>query len=504
MSRPELDKVNKLNFYQNLLKEIYSLVEENRSLLNTNNVQFLVEDHWNSKFNTELKNDLEIFLKEKLENNSSVNLLKYFIQNQPDPKLPYLNSLFDRLKNLFNTWDYKVCTNQDELIKMDRPDLIEFNQIVKQRFTIVQKQNRFMNTKKLYEVDHMSKFVASLCKKQDIFNIVDIGSGRAYISAQLSSSIFDDQFNVIALESSENNVESSMKRLNQMKNNKTPLCPLQVESKFKTITKFIQSSTQLNDIIRQNKASKQLENYALIGLHSCGNLSNSIINIYLDNRESERKLLCNVSCCYNLLREKYDIKIGDINEMDKKSCFPMSQYLNDLKYSLSYNMKIQACHCLFKCLSSVDDFKEQDNLIRWYRCVFQVIIYEFFKSKFSDDPNSTDFNVTVGKKIIGSNSVLSFVSYAKNALKKLGLNNEELNDDKINSYIEKNSIMKQRFDIYIQLKYILSTTMEYLILLDRLVYLYEVDHEEKLEHFLVKLFDPVKSPRCHALISYTK
>lgn len=204
--------------------------------------------------------------------------------------------------------------------------------------------------------------------------MVDIGSGRAYLSAQLSSSIFENKFKVIAIDSSQNNVDSSLKRLDLMKRKTgvfepTPTSEEKPDESFKTFSQFIQSSTELNNLIKENCENKIDENYGLIGLHSCGNLSNSIINLYLHDDKNEnkvkRKLLCNVACCYNLLNEKYandlssgfDFKKTNI-KLDDSSKFPMSFYLNEKKYSLSYNFRMLACHSLYRCFASIDEFKE--------------------------------------------------------------------------------------------------------------------------------------------------
>ena len=64
--------------------------------------------------------------------------------------------------------------------------------------------------------------------------------------------------------------------------------------------------------------------------------------------------------------------------------------------------------------------------------------------------------------------------------------------------------LKIRFDVYLQLKLIISPIVEYIILLDRLIYLYEhqkTSSDLAYKHYLVRIFDPAKSPRCHALIS---
>jgi hypothetical protein len=220
---------------------------------------------------------------------------------------------------------------------------------------------------------------------------VDIGSGRAYLSAQLSSPIFDNSFNVIAIDSSSNNVESSLKRLNTMKRkvniyssknsaSKTDIAPIDTDS-FQTFSQFIQSSTELNNLIKVHikkelDQSNNSSNFGLIGLHSCGNLSNSIINLYLNNLANDedrtsgkfRKLLCNVACCYNLLNEKYshdDVKVNkkynlneSISSIDSSSRFPMSSFLNEQKYALTFNIRMLACHSMDRCIKELDSFKE--------------------------------------------------------------------------------------------------------------------------------------------------
>lgn len=171
-----------------------------------------------------------------------------------------------------------------------------------------------------------------------------------------------------------------MKRVNVMKRKTVVFSPKKPNvaelnkslDRFKTFSQFIQSSTELNNLIKENCENKLEENFALIGLHSCGNLSNSIINLYLNNNDNDdnklsqrKKLLCNVACCYNLLNEKYasdllssyDFKKTNI-KLDDSSKFPMSFYLNERKYALSYNIRMLACHSLYRCLDSIEDFKE--------------------------------------------------------------------------------------------------------------------------------------------------
>ena len=135
---------------------------------------------------------------------------------------------------------------------------------------------------------------------------------------------------------------------------------------FQTFSQFIQSSSELNNLIETHLEEISFKNnkFALIGLHSCGNLSNSIVNLYVNSNrdrgsESGCKLLCNVACCYNLLDEKYtgSAEVG----IDESSKFPMSKWLNEIKYELSYDLRMLACHSFDRILSTADDFREVPN-----------------------------------------------------------------------------------------------------------------------------------------------
>ncbi len=80
-----------------------------------------------------------------------------------------------------------------------------------------------------------------------------------------------------------------------------------------------------------------------------------------------------------------------------------------------------------------------------------------------------------------------------------------MSDQDIQNYMEKNLELRLKFNAYIQIKMILAPIIEYIILIDRLIYLYEQDSiipEKKLNHYLIRIFDPLLSPRCHALVSF--
>lgn len=167
-------KNSKLNELKSILDGQIEFVELYRGLLDTNNVQFLVDNHWITDriLPNELKEDLDKFIAESRQPvGSPANLIKYFAQENFSDKFYFLNSLLKRLKDFQTEWNLKVLTPEEILLQTKNQELIEFNQRVNEKFSIIEKQNRFMNLKKSYEVDHMSKFVGGLCKKNDIYTV---------------------------------------------------------------------------------------------------------------------------------------------------------------------------------------------------------------------------------------------------------------------------------------------------------------------------------------------
>ena len=172
----------------------------------------------------------------------------------------------------------------------------------------------------------------------------------------------------------------------------------------------------------------------------------------------------------------------------------------------------------------------------------QCVLLEKFKNDIeltnetrNSESNAQDSSslssLQVGRKLINEKSIPVFNDYVRKALNKLNLSNDkvkfkhafyfnffilffcfkfEISDEEIEEYLKKHEHMKSKFDIFIQFKHILSPIIEYIILLDRLIYLYEYELSNSANskdvyfNCLVRLFDPSKSPRCHALISYVK
>jgi hypothetical protein len=152
-----------------ILDNFTSFINSFKVLLNTHNLQFLVENHWSNEkiLSSDLSDDLDKFLAKNVLTNTTPNLLKYFhLLNEAnvDLELESLNQLFLRIKHLNKLWDEEVITKPETFFCEENQELNEFEKNYEKQFSIIEKQNRFMNNKKAYEVDIMSKFVAKLSK----------------------------------------------------------------------------------------------------------------------------------------------------------------------------------------------------------------------------------------------------------------------------------------------------------------------------------------------------
>ena len=158
---------NRLNELIDLLETFKSFIESFKTLLNSHNVQFLVDTFWTDERLIEngIVQDLNCFLNQSVSNKNTVNLIKYYHEFSQDlshrSNPTELEKLFLEIINLKNLWNEKVLTPASHFFS-EQSDCFD------DAFDKIQKQNRFMNQKKVHEVDTMSKFVAKLCQDNDI------------------------------------------------------------------------------------------------------------------------------------------------------------------------------------------------------------------------------------------------------------------------------------------------------------------------------------------------
>ncbi|XP_059672596.1 probable methyltransferase-like protein 25 isoform X2 [Gavia stellata] len=242
------------------------------------------------------------------------------------------------------------------------------------------------------------------------------------------------------------------------------------------LTSCITAETELSDIITD------LEDCMMVGLHTCGDLAPNTLRIF--TAKPEIKAVCSVGCCYHLLSEQFENQEDCPEEVWG---FPMCQYLKDKGCCCGRNARMSACLALERVAAG--QMLPTESL--FYRAVLQVIIEEIYGVTKSDRH--------VGKIFSKSSS---FIDYVRKSLKKLELDDSKLPDSCIMDYYEKYKHRMNELEAFNMLKVVLAPCVEVLILLDRLCYLKEQDNIAWSG--LVKLFDPVKSPRCYAVIALKK
>ncbi|XP_070265737.1 probable methyltransferase-like protein 25 isoform X1 [Myotis yumanensis] len=243
---------------------------------------------------------------------------------------------------------------------------------------------------------------------------------------------------------------------------------------YSPLTSFITADSELHDII------KDLEDCLMVGLHTCGDLAPNTLRIFTSN--SEIKGVCSVGCCYHLLSEEFENPHKECTQ--EKWGFPMCHYLKEERWSCGRNARMSACLALERV--AVGQGLPTESL--FYRAVLQDIIKDCY--------GITKCDRYVGKIYSKSSS---FLDYVRKSLKKLGLDESKLPEKMIMDYYEKYKPRMNELEAFNMLKVVLAPCIETLILLDRLCYLKE--QEDIAWSALVKLFDPVKSPRCYAVIA---
>ncbi|XP_039724900.1 putative methyltransferase-like protein 25 isoform X1 [Pteropus medius] len=246
---------------------------------------------------------------------------------------------------------------------------------------------------------------------------------------------------------------------------------------YSPLTSFITADSELHDII------KDLEDCLMVGLHTCGDLASNTLRIFTS--KSEIKGVCSVGCCYHLLSEEFEKPHQEC--IQEKWGFPMCHYLKEERWCCGRNARMSACLALERV--AVGQGLPTESL--FYRAVLQDIIKDCY--------GITKCDRHVGKIYSKSSS---FLDYVRKSLKKLGLDESKLPEKIIMDYYEKYKPRMNELEAFNMLKVVLAPCIETLILLDRLCYLKE--QEDIAWSALVKLFDPVKSPRCYAIIALKK
>lgn len=234
-------------------------------------------------------------------------------------------------------------------------------------------------------------------------------------------------------------------------------------------------------VVDDGCASNPLE-ICLTGLHTCGNLSATCLRTF--HNQKECSILCNVGCCYHLLKEVYlpqDIFENDRMMESQEYGFPLSNYLLEKGIHLGRNARMLASQSLERVRAA----KELPKSSLHYRAILEILLHE--QSKHSSP------------HIIGK--VRRQCSHFSEYIEEIAKKHPEIQmipPDKIEEIGQMYKNQQKYLELFYLLRMTFAPILEALILLDRLLYLRENGYDCS---YLLRLFDAIISPRCYAIIA---
>lgn len=287
-----------------------------------------------------------------------------------------LYKFFEIIHLLHKTVIKKYKKYTDSLISPETTKLIKF----------------MMKEKKVYEVTNICKFLIPQIHKFSINRILDIGCGQGYLSYILAS-VFEN-LEIHGIDSKKSNIEAFESRIHEISKNHQARIknkPADFIKKFKLETLFVTPVEMLK--IESN--FKSTDNTMLLTLHGCGDLSATLVRLFMMSPKIKRLLL--ISCCFNLLTENISLdaknslsfKIYSENtrndltvyqqKSEKEICetkgFPMSTYMKTTQKSFFLGRNIRCAAAA--ALSFM--FEESQREITIQKMLYRAALEVFFR-----------------------------------------------------------------------------------------------------------------------------
>ncbi|XP_015185003.1 PREDICTED: methyltransferase-like protein 25 [Polistes dominula] len=417
--------------YEEHFSKIIDFLNLYQQLIDCHLVDFISHKLWDKCLPELLKLELENIetTNDIWKENENVSRLNEFIRMTKSLSL-------QSCPMILNYKDIPECLNLN--LNLDNQELnIETNN----------KDVGFMSEKKCHEVETLGRVIGQIAKSTESL-VIDAGAGKAYLSAYLSDNY---KLPVLAIDSSDLCHRGAVHRTEKMKK-----VGKQSSTSVKYIVAKIDDNTDYNKMVHLNFPNWNLNNNLILtGLHTCGSLAHSIINVFLHN--SHFKIICFVPCCYHLVNESFSKRI-----------------------TFSRNARMLAQQC-------IERTKKTKSLspTLFYRALLQVLLHSM----------GID-NVKIGR----GGPLNDFPTYANWALLKIGVDRKKIPSNEILEQLYQSHInLKLKLNLFQMLRIYISPVLEAAIILDRIVYLQNSMRCSK--SFILRLFNPVLSPRQYAIVS---
>jgi len=515
-----------IGHYISALEAMSSFLEPRLPMVNVCMVDFVIDDLFERTVGTELRGELD-----SLDEEQIARIPQLMTGEETMPNHPVLSALVHDIRS-HSLESLGVSERREQIAeRLDNLNATKGGS----PSDLLPHFDRFMGEKKMHEVVVLTDVVAKICSGLDIGALVDLGSGKGYLSQALS--IFHG-LDVLAVDAKEGNREGAELRnknlekkweslfrradirsqggvppsrgknwkAKQMKqtvdedaderDGEDPKWALDRRGRLSHATQFIETRTDLARLLSGHFGRPgrpdSLSDFGIVGLHTCGNLAADSIKIFLANGPDCRALV-NVGCCYHHLDEEFyrnpNLSLEENDSCNSRPSFPMSATLRAARFELGRNARMMAAQPTDRMASHA---KLPSESLLW-RAVLQVIINDHV------DPRPAFSDQQVGRV---AKRAKDFNEYCRLALDKLGLTTN-LTESEISSLYERLSgLHRRRLMAFYQVRSLFAQIVEGVILLDRLVSILQQDCVS--EALLARLFDPVVSPRCYAIIAIKK
>ncbi|EDW90824.1 methyltransferase-like protein 25 [Drosophila yakuba] len=478
---------------QRRLDTLLAFLNPHWDFVNCHMVNYLTDQHW------------DCFLSETLKSE---------ISGSEDVALVIEDLFWKNDESVrFTAWREFLGKSNQERLALHPELLTRVEELIEVQENSTQLSIReFMSAKKCHEVELAAALVDHLVKSfgQGGF-IVDAGDGKGYLSSRLALQYGHRVLGIDANAENTQNALSRNRKLQRAWNGLTERAELQIQGitpkrrgkkspardstksapaleNYKTTAKFITTELNFGALLAEHFTQLGPEdspNFCLTGLHTCGNLAATCLQVF--HAQADCRLLCNVGCCYHLLRERYSQQefFGNKALMDLQTDygFPLSQYLQERKVRMGRNARMLAAQSIERTV----DAKELPNVTLYYRALLEILVCRHAPQLKNE--------LQVGKV----RKFDSFQEYIQKCSTKLDAPwLAAVEEEELQSLLQEYAVDKHYLDLFYLLRMSFAPVLESLILLDRLLYLKELGYKRS---YLINLFDPVISPRHFAIVS---
>lgn len=391
---------------------------------------------------------------------------------------------------------------------------------------------QFNFSKKNYESEALSSFFLQYLPDSTEL-VIEVGCGKSYMTNRLLESRSSLKYLGIDREFLD-------KKMGKKDNPRIMLLKQEVSSKQHS---FVVNEAKI--FSNSNLDIKSKNDFALIGLHSCGDLTSEAIKLF--TKSEDIKSLGVVGCCLHLLTEQisssarnsylfknyYDslgnstkgrfldetiiLEIDKKNETDDKTTFPLSATLKDEfeKNGLFFGRTIRK----LSMLNYPDEEKEFTINTIFFKKAFIRAIYQRFleiyipslsswygygeieiefsskKKEFDLELIFKDFMVWIAKAFIRVKSLGSKILEI-DKLSQVSLVFEDMLNNQsavIHDFVIEQSKYLELLTAFFLVRFKFSRIIEYIVAMDRILYLFE--ECSQLEVRLFQIFDYHKSKR---------